>query len=86
MLNSLFKFSLKSLSSQAHTNLHVVILCFVDTGNGPVYLCRYEGEHWQRSGLVGVPHFLPECKTPEFVLKWACFRSMYVFGNFFILN
>lgn len=28
-----------------HTNMRVVFFCFVDTGNGPVHLCRYEGEY-----------------------------------------
>lgn len=73
MLEQIYLTSAQSVSCQAHTNLRVVNLCFVDAGNGPVHLCWYEGEHWQRSGLVGVPHFLPECKTPDFVFRDCLF-------------
>lgn len=40
----------------------VVPLCFVDSGNGPFYLCRHQGEYWQRPGVAGVSHLLSERK------------------------
>lgn len=39
-----------------------VPLCFVDSGNGPVHLCRHQGEYWQRAGVAGVSHLIPKCE------------------------
>lgn len=64
----IYLFQSSSLSNCHILCLTCILTCtlcsfgFVDTGNGPLYLCRHEGEHWQCPGLAGVPHLVPQCK------------------------